>query len=117
MMGKYEAQISILPWSATMPIIYNGVAAWLEGKGAEPNKTAAVNPSLVENLRIQDRAAQKLRSLRHQRGALDLLTLEARPVFAGDQIQDLQAEETNRAKEIIEDFMIAANDVTAHFLR
>ena len=97
-------------------LAYNGVAAWLEGKAAAPDKAVAVDPSLAENLRIQDRVAQKLRSQRHQRGALELQTLEARPIFAGDQIQDLQVEETNRAKEIIEDFMIAANDVTARFL-
>jgi len=35
----------------------------------------------------------------------------------GDEIRDLQVEETNRAKDIIEDFMIAANDVTALFLQ
>ena len=70
-----------------------------------------------DNLRIQDRVAQKLRSQRYKRGALELQTLEARPVFDGDEIRDLQVEETNRAKEIIEDFMIAANDVTALFLQ
>jgi hypothetical protein len=43
--------------------------------------------------------------------------MEPRPIFAGDQIQDLQSEQTNRTKEIIEDFMIAANDVTALFLQ
>jgi VacB/RNase II family 3'-5' exoribonuclease len=96
---------------------YNAVAAWLQGKVAAPDKTMVVDPSLAENLLVQDRVAQKLRSQRHQRGALELQTLEARPVFAGDQLQDLQAEETNPAKEIIEDFMIAANDVTALFLQ
>jgi exoribonuclease-2 len=60
--------------------------------------------------------AQQLKALRHEHGALELQTLEARPVFAGDEIQDLQADERNRAKEIIEDFMIAANGVTARFL-
>ena len=43
--------------------------------------------------------------------------MEARPVFDGDEIKDLQVEETNRAKQIIEDFMIAANDLTARFLQ
>jgi exoribonuclease-2 len=60
--------------------------------------------------------AQQLKALRHEHGALGLQTLEARPVFAGDEIRDLQADEPNRAKEIIEDFMIAANGVTARFL-
>ena len=97
-------------------LAYNSVAAWLEGKGPAPGQAVAVDPSLAENLRGQDRVAQKLRSQRHQRGALDLQTLEARPIFAGDEIHDLQVDETNRAKEIIEDFMIASNDVTARFL-
>ena len=97
-------------------LAYNSVAAWLEGKGPAPDVAVAVDPSLAESLRIQDRVAQKLRSQRHRRGALDLQTLEARPIFAGDEIQDLRVEVTNRAKQIIEDFMIAANDVTARFL-
>jgi exoribonuclease-2 len=73
-------------------------------------------PGLAENLRTQDRVAQRLKALRHEHGALDLQTLEARPVFAGDEIQDLRLEERNRAREIIEDFMIAANGATARFL-
>ena len=96
-------------------LAYNSVAAWLDGKGSMPAAVAAV-PGLAKNLRLQDRVAQQLKALRHEHGALDLQTLEARPVFAGDEIQDLRAEERNRAKEIIEDFMIAANGVTARFL-
>jgi VacB/RNase II family 3'-5' exoribonuclease len=96
-------------------LAYNSVAAWLEGKGPAPEAVAVV-PGLAENLRIQDRGAQQLKALRHEHGALDLQTLEARPIFAGDEIQDLRVEERNRAKEIIEDFMIAANGVTARFL-
>lgn len=94
---------------------YNSVAAWLEGKGSMPEAVAVVT-GLAENLRIQDRVAQQLKARRHEHGALDLQTLEARPVFAGDEIQDLLVDERNRAKEIIEDFMIAANGVTARFL-
>ena len=96
-------------------LAYNSVAAWLEGKGPMPAAVAAV-PGLDENLRLQDRVAQQLKALRHEHGALGLQTLEAHPVFAGDEIQDLRADEPNRAKEIIEDFMIAANGVTARFL-
>jgi VacB/RNase II family 3'-5' exoribonuclease len=96
-------------------LAYNSVAAWLEGKGPAPEAVAVV-PGLAENLRIQDRVAQQLKALRHEHGALDLQTLEARPVFAEDEIQDLRVDERNRAKEIIEDFMVAANGVTARFL-
>jgi exoribonuclease R len=57
-----------------------------------------------------------LKDLRHVHGALDLQTLESRPVLSGDEIRDLRVDEKNRAKELIEDFMIAANGVTARYL-
>jgi len=87
-------------------LAYNSVAAWLESSGPMPQAIGAVS-GLDENLRLQDRVAQKLRALRHLQGALDLETLEARPVFAGDELKDLAADKRNRAKDIIEDFMIA----------
>jgi VacB/RNase II family 3'-5' exoribonuclease len=96
-------------------LAYNSVAAWLEDNGPMPEAVSAV-PGLAENIRIQDRAAQLLKDLRHEHGALDLQTLEARPVIVEDEIQDLRADEKNRAKELIEDFMIAANGATARFL-
>ena len=96
-------------------LAYNSVAAWLEGDGAVPEGIAAVD-GLAENLRVQDRTAQSLKNLRHVQGALSLETIEAKPIFDGDQIRDLEVEEKNRAKEIIEDFMIAANGVTARYL-
>jgi exoribonuclease-2 len=96
-------------------LAYNSVAAWLEGNGPMPQGIGTVK-GLDENLRLQDRVAQKLKALRHLHGALDLETIEARPVFDGDELKDLEAEKKNRAKEIIEDFMIAANGVTARYL-
>jgi len=96
-------------------LAYNSVAAWLGGNGPMPQGIDTIK-GLDENLRLQDRVAQKLKALRHLRGALDIETIEARPVFDGDEIKDLEAEKKNRAKEIIEDFMIAANGVTARYL-
>ena len=96
-------------------LAYNGVAAWLDGTGPAPSRLAAV-PGLDEQLRTQDRVAQAMKTLRHQRGALSLETIETRAVFDGDLIADLRPEEKNRAKELIEDFMIAANGVTAKYL-
>jgi len=96
-------------------LAYNSVAAWLDGRGPIPDGIAAVN-GLAENLHVQDQIAQSLKNLRHVHGALSLETIEAKPVFDGDQIRDLEVEEKNRAKEIIEDFMIAANGVTARYL-
>jgi ribonuclease R len=96
-------------------LAYNSVAAWLDGKGSLPEAIAAV-PGLDGNLRLQDRTAQRMKNLRHAHGALSLETIESKPVFDGDQIKTLEVEEKNRAKEIIEDFMVAANGVTARFL-
>src|SRR6476646_2382685 len=78
-------------------LAYNSVATWLEGSGPMPQVIGKVE-GLDENLRLQDRVAQKLKALRHMHGALDLATIEARAVFDGDQIKDLEAERKNRAK-------------------
>lgn len=96
-------------------LAYNSVAAWLEGTGSVPEAIPAVE-GLAENLRLQDQAAQCLHNYRHAHGALSLETIEARPVFDGDQIRSLEKEEPNRAKSIIENFMVAANGVTARYL-
>jgi VacB/RNase II family 3'-5' exoribonuclease len=96
-------------------LAYNGVAAWLDGKAPPPARVPAV-PGIDEQLRVQDRVAQQLRKLRFLHGALTLETLEARAVFEDGTLSDLVPEGRNRAKDLIEDFMIAANGVTARFL-
>ena len=96
-------------------LAYSSVAAWLESSGPMPHGIGTVK-GLDENLRLQDRMAQKLKELRRLHGALDLETIEARPVFDGDRLKDLEADKKNRAKDIIEDFMIAANGVAARYL-
>ncbi len=96
-------------------LAYNSVAAWLENKGPIPEAITVVK-GLAENLQLQDRVAQSMKNFRHIHGALSLETIEAKPIFDGDQIQSLDIEEKNRAKEIIEDFMVAANGVTARYL-
>ncbi len=96
-------------------LAYNSVAAWLEQNGVAPEAMIAVQ-GLAENLRMQDRVTQSLKNFREIHGALRLETIEAKPVFDGDQIRALAIEEKNRAKEIIEDFMIAANGVVARYL-
>lgn len=96
-------------------LAYNSVAAWLEGRAAAPEAVSAAK-GLDENLRLQDKAAQSMRDFRHTHGALSLQTVEARPIFDGDQIRDLEVETKNRATAIIEDFMIAANGVSARYL-
>jgi exoribonuclease-2 len=96
-------------------LAYSSVGAWLEGRGESPRAIGAV-PGLAENLRLQDRVAQSLKAHRHEHGALELDTLEVHARFDGDEISGLEADERNRARELIEDFMIAANGAIARFL-
>src|SRR5213593_1553933 len=96
-------------------LAYNSVAAWLDGTAPAPPKLAAVR-GLDELLRLQDRTAQAMKSRRHQQGALSLETIQTRALFNGDVLADLLPDEKNRAKELIEDFMIGANGVTARYL-
>ena len=95
-------------------LAYNGVAAWLGG-GPPPPRVAAV-AGLDRQLQIQDAVAQTLKRVRRAQGALALTTLEAQAVYDGAQLIDLKPDENNRAKELIEFFMIAANGVVARFL-
>ena len=75
-------------------LAYNSVAAWLEKKGDIPEAITAVQ-GLAENLQLQDRVAQSMKNFRHIHGALSLETIEAKPVFDGDQIRVSR----NRGKE------------------
>lgn len=96
-------------------LAYDRVAAWLDGEDDEPEKLRRYE-GLAESLRMQDRAADRLRDLRHENGALDLETIEARPVIRDGQVVELRQSRRNNARLLIEDFMIAANGVTARFL-
>jgi VacB/RNase II family 3'-5' exoribonuclease len=96
-------------------LAYDSVALWLDGGAPLPAGIGSV-PGLEANLKLQDETARKLKSLRSLHGALDLETIEARPVFEGDDLKDLIVDSKNRAKGIIEDFMIAANGITARYL-
>lgn len=93
---------------------YNSVSAWLEG-GKAPQAVTTVK-GLAENLRLQDKAARCMRKLRRFNGALSLETIKAKPVFDGDRLRSFKVDNKNRATDIIEDFMIAANGITARFL-
>jgi len=95
-------------------LAYDSVSVGLEG-GPMPEK-AGTTAGAAEQLHAQDAVAQALRMRRHEEGALDLETIEPRAVFDGDTVTDLAVQPKNRARELIEDFMIAANGVTARFL-
>src|SRR6204780_1628473 len=96
-------------------LAYNSVAAWLDGTAPAPAPITEV-PGLDQNLRIQDRVAQAMKTRRHQQGALTLETIEPRPVFAGDSLTDLRSDRKNGATELIEDFMVGGKGGAARHL-
>lgn len=96
-------------------LTYNAVGAWLEGTGAAPPKLAA-SAELQTQLKLQDQVAQALKKLRYANGALNIDTDEVHPVLLNAQVVDVVKQEKNRATELIEDFMIAANGVVARLL-
>ena len=96
-------------------LAYSRVGPWLESASEPPPGIDRV-AGLSDNLKLQDHFAQLLRKRRHEHGALDLETIEVHALFDGDVIRELSAEKRNRAKELIENFMIAGNGVMAEFL-
>lgn len=96
-------------------LTYNAVGPWLEGKGVVPVKVAA-STELQSQLKVQDEVAQALKLARFQHGALNIETIEVRPVVLNDTVVDVSKQEKNRATELIEEFMIAANEVVARML-
>jgi exoribonuclease-2 len=99
-------------------LAYNSVGAWLEGTGQAPAKVAAsagpnANTDLAAQLKLQDAAAQRMMGGRFQHGALDLESVETRPLMLADQAVAIVKLEKNRATSLIEEFMVAANGVIA----
>ena len=96
-------------------LAYDAVSAWIEGGTALPAVAAAV-PGLEQQLRLQDEVAQRLRARRHAQGALEFETLQPRAVYEGERVIEIRQQEQNRARQLIEELMIATNQRSALFL-
>ena len=96
-------------------LAYPSVGAWLAGSAEAPPKIAA-SQDLQTQLRLQDKIAQGLRLERNRHGALNLETIETRPVTHEDKVVGIEDQTKNRATELIEDFMVAANGAVARKL-
>jgi VacB/RNase II family 3'-5' exoribonuclease len=96
-------------------LAYEAVAAWLDGRGAAPAPIAG-SPELERQVRDQDAIASRLRAWREEEGALDFDRTEIKPILDDGGVRELRTEGPNRARDIIESFMIAANGATARYL-
>lgn len=96
-------------------LTYNAVGGWFEGNAAPPPKVAA-SADLLSQLKLQNQVAQALKKQRFLNGALNIETIEVRPVILNDKVVDVASQEKNPATDLIEDFMIAANGAVARAL-
>ncbi len=96
-------------------LVYESIGDWLDGRGAIPARVRDL-PGLEEQIRLQDNAAQLLRAMRKRNGALEFETVEAETVTVDGKVIDLKVTKHNRARDIIENFMVAANSAMARYL-
>ncbi len=96
-------------------LAYSGVGPWLEASASPPAKVSA-HGDLQAQIKLQDQAAQALREQRHRLGALNFDRIEAEPIISNGEVQSIEARRKNRASDLIEDFMVAANEVMAQTL-
>jgi exoribonuclease-2 len=94
-------------------LTYSAVGPWLEGTGAAPTADAG----MLAQLKLQDEAAQALRTARDRLGALTFDRKELHAVMNHSGVKDVAVRQSNRAAHLIEDFMIAANETMARRLR
>ena len=106
----YRAQVR-----SKAKLAYDSVSAWIEGQAALPAAAAAVL-GMEAQLRTQDSVAQQLRARRRAQGSLEFKTFQPHAVFDGDTVVDIRQQEQNRARQLIEEVMIATNGCTARFL-
>jgi VacB/RNase II family 3'-5' exoribonuclease len=104
-------------------LTYNGVCTWLDKTSSTHSKITDnilakinSNPELQKQLQIQDRVAQALRKQRHETGALDFQRVELRPTVSAEGNVELVTHEPDRATQLIEEFMVASNEVVDAFL-
>lgn len=96
-------------------LAYDAVAAWIEAKGELPAAAHRI-AGMDAQLRLQDDLAQKLRVLRRAEGSLEFETFQPRALFDGERMTDIRLQPHNRARQLIEEFMIATNGCTARYL-
>lgn len=97
-------------------LAYESVGDWLDGKANIPDAVKNV-PGLDVQIRLQDETANRLGEFRRQKGAIELGTIQATPVVDDrGQVKELRVIEQNSARDLIANFMIAANVEMAEFL-
>ncbi len=95
---------------------YEEIGAWLDEDAAPPEEFELIAEMKAQIL-LQKETAERLYKLRKKKGALEFETIESATVVENGAITGIKGESrSNAAREIIENFMIAANVEMAEFL-
>jgi exoribonuclease-2 len=95
---------------------YEAIGAWLDGKTAVPESVTSV-PELEAQVKLQAEIADRLGDFRKEHGALELGTIQAKPVLdEHGKVAEIAVVEPSPARDLIANFMIAANVAMAQFL-
>jgi exoribonuclease-2 len=95
---------------------YESVGEWLDEKSGVPERIQSV-PGLEAQIRLQHETAERLGEFRREKGAIELGTIQATPVVDDQgRVKELKVIEQNSARDLIANFMIAANVEMAEFL-
>ncbi len=96
-------------------LAYAGVGAWLEGRGPLPAAAGAV-PGWTRTSGSRTGSPSGSRRTATSTGPSSSTPSRSTPASTGTAVSGLAADERNRARDLIEDFMIAANGAIARFL-
>lgn len=92
-------------------LAYNAVAKWIE-KDIPLDR----DPSILDQLKLQDRIAQRIQKYRTAQGALGFETIEVQPIIENQEVVRIEERVINRAHRLIENYMIAANVCVTRYL-
>jgi VacB/RNase II family 3'-5' exoribonuclease len=96
-------------------LAYDDVGPWLDGTAPAPPKVRD-SAEIQSQLELQNRAAGALRRERYRHGALNVQTIESKPIVRNQEVVSLDTQDKNSATALIEDFMIASNEIVARLL-
>jgi VacB/RNase II family 3'-5' exoribonuclease len=113
---RVKSSISLAVVENKAQLAYSKVGPWLEGT-AEADEKVASDPALQQQLKLQDEASRALHEARVKAGALEFNRTEADPIVIDGAVHGLRTSTHNRAMDLIEELMIAANETMASTLR
>lgn len=95
---------------------YDSLGDWLDNGGPAP-AALAQSPEFAAQIRLQNTESKKLEETRKKSGALNFETIEANPVMVDGKVADMTVPRDNSARDLIENFMVAANVAIGGFLQ